>query len=203
MIDKIQKNQKYIYILLSRTHTMPARMIRFFTREPYSHTSIALDIELKEMYSFARKQIHNPFNSGFVDEDIETGIFGKDKNVRCSVYAIPVTDEQYDIVKNELQYFSENRDMYNYNYVGLVGVFFGKSISNDKDYFCSQFVSYVLSRSGIELFKKEHGLIKPYDFHEQLLERCIYEGKLNQYRAYIKKQMQTDEEVPEELMQAI
>ena len=53
-----QKDQRYIYVLLSRTHTMPARLIRLFTGEPYSHTSIALDIELKSLYSFARKHIH-------------------------------------------------------------------------------------------------------------------------------------------------
>ena len=186
MIRKLQKNQRYIYILLSRTHTIPARLIRFFTKAPYSHTSLALDVELKEMYSFARRHIYNPFDSGFVFEDIEAGIFGMDKNVYCSVYAIPVTEEQYRIVKEELQHFIENSRMYNYNYMGLVGILFGKNVSTDYNYFCSQFVSHVLSRSGIELFKKEAGLIQPYDFHLQLQEQRIYRGKLSEYREYVK-----------------
>ena len=138
------------------------------------------------MYSFARRHIYNPFDSGFVFEDIETGIFGMDKNVYCSVYAIPVTEEQYRIVKEELQYFIENSRMYNYNYMGLVGILFGKNVSTDYNYFCSQFVSHVLSRSGIELFKKEAGLIQPYDFHLQLQEQRIYRGKLSEYREYVK-----------------
>lgn len=200
-MQKLQKDQRYIYILLSRTHTVPARLIRFFTKAPYSHTSLALDLELKEMYSFARRHIYNPFDSGFVNEDIETGIFGRDKNVYCSVYAIPVTEEQYRIVREELQHFIEHRELYNYNYMGLVGILFGKNISKDYNYFCSQFVSHVLSRSGIELFKKEHGLIQPYDFHLQLQQQRIYRGKLSEYRKYIKT-LQKDE-LPKGCVQAV
>lgn len=200
-MQKLQKNQRYIYILLSRTHTVPARLIRFFTKAPYSHTSLALDLELKEMYSFARRHIYNPFDSGFVNEDIETGIFGRDKNVYCSVYAIPVTEEQYRIVREELQHFIEHRELYNYNYMGLVGILFGKNVSKDYNYFCSQFVSHVLSRSGIELFKKEHGLIQPYDFHLQLQQQRIYRGKLSEYRKYIKTLQK--EELPEGCAQAV
>lgn len=200
-MQKLQENQRYIYILLSRTHTVPARLIRFFTKAPYSHTSLALDLELKEMYSFARRHIYNPFDSGFVNEDIETGIFGRDKNVYCSVYAIPVTEEQYRIVREELQHFIEHRELYNYNYMGLVGILFGKNVSKDYNYFCSQFVSHVLSRSGIELFKKEHGLIQPYDFHLQLQQQRIYRGKLSEYRKYIKTLQK--EELPEGCAQAV
>lgn len=192
LIHKLQQNRRYIYILLSRTHTIPARLIRLLTRAPYSHTSLALDVELKEMYSFARRHIYNPFDSGFVNEDIEKGIFGRDKNVYCSVYAIPVTEEQYRVVRKELQHFIENSELYNYNYSGLFGVLFGKNVSRDYRYFCSQFVSHVLSRSGIELFKKEAGLIQPYDFHLKLQSQIIYEGKLSEYREYVRNWQQEE-----------
>lgn len=186
MFKKLYDNQRYIYVLLSKTHTMPARLIRLFTREPYSHTSIALDMELKELYSFARRHIYNPFDSGFVDEDIESGIFGKDKNVFCSVYAIPVTEEQYWNVRREIKLFVQNKESYHYNYMGLVGILLGKNITDDKRYFCSQFVSYILNKSGIKLFRKESGLIRPYDFHIRLKEKRIYKGKLSEYRKYLK-----------------
>ena len=202
MLRKIQRNQRYIYVLLSRTHTMPARLIRFFTREPYSHTSIALDMELKELYSFARRNMYNPFDSGFVDEDIETGIFGSDKNIFCSVYAIPVTEEQYQKVCQEIKGFVQNKELYNYNYMGLVGILFGKNVTDEKRYFCSQFVSYILNKSGIHLFRKENGLIRPYDFHIQLKESRIYKGKLSEYRQYL-KQYESMDYLDEEYVQAI
>ncbi|MDO5155883.1 MAG: hypothetical protein Q4D51_07945 [Eubacteriales bacterium] len=185
MTKEEQVNQRYIYIMLSRTHTIPARLIRLFTGATYSHTSLALDVELKEMYSFARRRVHNPFNAGFVDEDIETGIFGRDKNVYCSVYALAVTEEQYKVLCEELKHFIRHRELYDYNYKGLVGVLFGKNVARDYNYFCSQFVSYILSRSGIELFEKEHGLVQPCDFHLQLEKQRIYEGKLTEYRKFV------------------
>lgn len=189
-------------MLLSRTHTMPARLIRFFTKEPYSHTSIALDIELKELYSFARRNMYNPFDSGFVGEDIETGIFGSDKNIYCSVYAIPVTDEQYQSVCQEIKGFLQNKELYNYNYMGLVGILFGKNVTDEKRYFCSQFVSHILNKSGIHLFWKENGLIRPYDFHIRLKENRIYKGKLSEYRHYL-KQYQSMDYLEEEYVRAM
>lgn len=191
--NKNEKNEKRIYVLLSRTHTLPARLIRLFTGEPYSHTSIALDIELNQLYSFARKHVHNPFDCGFIDEDIETGIFGLDKNVYCSVYEVPVTEEQYEIIKQEIGRFIKNRESYKYNYTGLVGIMFGKNVVDGKHFFCSQFVSHIFYKSGIRLFTKENGLIRPYDFHIRLKDKRIYKGKLSEYRQYIRNQYDENE----------
>ncbi len=187
-MKELQKNQRYIYVLLSRTHTVPARLIRLFTGEPYSHTSIALDIELREMYSFARKHVYNPFDCGFINEDIESGVFGMDKSICCSVYAVPVTEEQYRHVKQEIDVFVKNREEYKYNYTGLVSIMFGRNTEDGKHFFCSQFVSHIFYKSGIRLFSKEEGLIKPYDFHVQLKDKRIYKGKLSEYRNYLKGQ---------------
>lgn len=37
-----------VYIVLSKTQTLPSRVIKLWTREPYAHTSLAMDVELKE-----------------------------------------------------------------------------------------------------------------------------------------------------------
>lgn len=204
MSVELPKNQRYIYVLLTRTHTFPARLIRLFTGEPYSHTSIALDMELEQLYSFARKNIHNPFDCGFINENIETGIFGMDKNVRCSVYEVPVTEEQYQLVKKELGIFIKNRDIYKYNYTGLMGVMFGKNVVDGKHFFCSQFVSHIFYKSGMRLFSKEDGLIRPYDFHIRLKDKRIYRGKLSEYRTFLKTRQDIKEDyLTEEYAKAI
>lgn len=92
----MKDESKKVYILLSKTKTVPSNLIKLMTREPYCHTSLALDISLDEMYSFARKGVYNPFNSGFISENIEKGIFGKHKGTRCAVYELKVTSKQYD-----------------------------------------------------------------------------------------------------------
>ena len=188
------REQHYIYVMLSRTHTIPARLIRLYTGNPYSHTSIALDSELNEMYSFARKGIWNPFDSGFIKEDINSGIFGKDKNVYCSIYAVPVTDEQYSVIREEISCFVKNSDEYGYNYTGLVFAMFGKNVEDGKHFLCSQFVNHLFYKSGMSLFDKENALIKPYDFHIKLKNHRIYRGKLTEYRDFLKKRPMIDEE---------
>lgn len=177
--------QKYVYILLSKTSTIPSKIIRAYTREPYAHTSLALDIELKDMYSFARKEINNPFDCGFIYEDIEAGIFGRDVDTMCSVYALPVTDAQYVKISGIIDDFKANKDKYAYNYLGIVGVVLNKSLEPNNKYFCSQFVDHVLVNSGIQLFEKEEGLVSPRDFKDALRERRIYRGLLTQYRSYL------------------
>lgn len=185
MSVQLQDNQKYIYVVLSRTHTVPAKLIRWFTKEPYSHTSIAMDRELTEMYSFARKRVYNPFDCGFIHEELDTGIFGKDKNIICSVYAVPVTEEQYECVRQEIDIFIKNREEYRYNFTGLFAIMFGKNVGDGKHFFCSQFVSHIFYKSGIRLFTKAEGLIRPYDFHVRLKKNRIYRGKLSLYRSFM------------------
>ncbi|MCQ5149626.1 hypothetical protein NE690_14515, partial [Coprococcus eutactus] len=81
---------------------MPSNLIKLYTTQQYSHTSLALDISLNEMYRFARRGMYNPFNGGFIRENIEKGIFGKHKETRFTVYELNVTKRQYDQIQREL-----------------------------------------------------------------------------------------------------
>ena len=60
--------KKTIYIVLTDTGTLLSKAIGMYTRKDLNHTSIAFDEQLNEMYSFGRKQRHNPFVGGFVKE---------------------------------------------------------------------------------------------------------------------------------------
>ena len=43
---------KKIYIVLTHTGTILSKIIKYWTKDEFSHVSIALDEDLKEMYSF-------------------------------------------------------------------------------------------------------------------------------------------------------
>ena len=184
-------DHKYIYVMLSRTHTIPARLIRLYSKVPYSHTSIALDPELTQMYSFARKGVWNPLNSGFIREDINSGVLGRDKNVYCSIYAVPVSDEQYEAFKKEIDHFVDNPNQYGYNFVGLFAAMLEVIIEDGKHFLCSQFVNHIFDKSGMPLFEGDNNLIKPYDFHLKLKNYRIYRGKLTEYRSFLEKRSYT------------
>ena len=45
---------KKIYIVLTHTGTTLSKIIKTYTKDEFSHVSIALDNKLQEMYSFGR-----------------------------------------------------------------------------------------------------------------------------------------------------
>ena len=66
---------KEIYIVLTHTGTTLSKLIKSYTKDEFSHVSIALDIKLEKMYSFGRLNPYNPFVAGFVHEYIHTRYF--------------------------------------------------------------------------------------------------------------------------------
>jgi len=177
---KAERNRK-IYIILTYSGTTPAKIIKLWTREPYSHASIAFEEDLSEMYSFARKGIWNPFNAGFIREDIHKGIFGKKENTKCIIYCLKVTDEQYYAVRKEIDDFKKKENILSYNYLGIWYAAINKSVQRKNKYFCSQFVAEVLKKSGINIFFKNSDLVRPRDIRLNPWLKTVYKGKLTDY----------------------
>lgn len=192
-LKKNTVKSKCIYIMVSKTSTLPSNVIKMWTREPYAHTSLALDIELNEMYSFARKRLKNPFDCGFISEDITSGVFGRDVDTTCRIVRLWITQNQYRKLNKTLDKFKTDKAFYHYNYIGIFGIMFGKAVERKYNYFCSQFVYYVLHKAGVELFDKKPGLVRPEDFRVWDVPEPIYEGKLNKYRDYLKENCTYDE----------
>ena len=170
-----------IYIMLTFTGTTLSRAIRIYTRNDYSHTSIALDAGLSEMYSFGRKRPKNPFIGGFIKEKIDDGVYKRFCNTECIVYSMDVTLEQYEKVKEIIRGFEEEQDKYRYNFLGVLAVAFKMSLERKYYYFCSQFVSEVLERSGIFNFEGEFTMIKPADIQNLDKLNVVYRGLLRNY----------------------
>ena len=177
-----KKVYKNVYIVLTQTKTYPARVIHYYTKEPYAHASLAFDEELKEMYSFARKGIWNPFNAGFICEDINSGIFARHKSTTCSIYSLKITKTQYTKLRKVIDMFKQNKDKYSYNYIGLLAAAVNVPIKSEQRYFCSQFVAYALEQSDINIFSQGYEFIKPKDFRLNPNMNLIFEGKLSDYR---------------------
>lgn len=191
-IKKNNEKNKYVYILISKTSTLPSNVIQRWTKEPYAHTSLALDIELNEMYSFARKKLRNPFNCGFISEDITSGVFGRDVDTKCKIARLAVTSREYKKVLRNLDKFKHESSLYRYNYLGILGVVINKAVEREYNYFCSQFVYQILAKAGIEMFDKKPGLVRPEDFRVWDKLEFIYEGKLNQYRNFLAEHWPVD-----------
>ena len=170
---------KRIYFVLTFTGTWLSRVVRFYTRKEYSHVSIALDKDLKYMYSFGRLNAYNPVVAGFVHECQHEGTFKRFKNTNSLIYSIEVTDKQYKKIKENIKKFEDKKDEYGFNLLGLIGIIFGTRIQKTNKYYCAEFVKHILENSGVELELPD--IVKPEDFRNLEGSEFIYKGKFREY----------------------
>ena len=171
-----------IYIVLTHTGTIVSRLIKIFTRNKYSHVSIALDENMDEMYSFGRLNPYNPFLGGFVREGIHIGTFKRFKNTKSQIFSLEIADEQYQKLKDILEKMCINKQAYKFNITGLVFALFRKRLMRKNKFYCSQFVRYVMENSDIK-DKHMSEVIKPEDFKKLENLHMEYEGLLRLYDA--------------------
>lgn len=169
---------KKIYIVLTYTGTILSKIVKIYTRREFSHVSIALDEDLKEMYSFGRINAYNPFWAGFVHESVDKGTFKRFKNTKARVYSLQVEDDQYDKVVEVIRDIQNNRLDYNFNILGLIGVVVNYKIKRERHFYCAEFVKYVLEQSNICYLPD---IVKPEDFKEIDNLDVVYNGQLREY----------------------
>lgn len=172
---------KKIYIILTHTGTTLSKIIKNYTKDEFSHVSIFLDKDLNEMYSFGRLNPYNPFWGGFVHEGINFGTFKRFKNTVCRIFAINVTEEQFNNVKGIIEYIKNSKQLQNFNVIGLFAVGFNIKISFENSFYCAEFVKYVLDKSDIKNNLPE--MIRPEDFKKLEDSSIIYDGLLRNYQS--------------------
>ncbi|MEG0773438.1 hypothetical protein [Clostridium sp.] len=175
---------KSIYLVFSRTGTWLSRLISLFVEGKYAHASISLDDKFTQMYSFGRINPDNPFIAGFTEENLYNGVYKKFSRSECLIYKLDVTEEQYEILKEEINKFFMEKEKYKYNFLGLFGVVFNKPIRRRNHYFCTEFVSEVLMKTNIYNLDKNPALTKPDDLIAIEHKEIIYEGFINNYQSF-------------------
>ncbi|MFD1737140.1 hypothetical protein ACFSCX_11310 [Bacillus salitolerans] len=177
----MDKETKTVYVLLTDTGSIFNKLIKWFTKAPYNHVSIVFDENLNEIYSFGRKYPRNPLIAGFIREDVYFGTYRYFYNTKCLLLKIDVTSKEFVHIRNVIQYFNNNKELYTYNWLGLVGVAFRYPIHSRNKYFCSQFVAEVFEKSGLDLWNLPSTLVTPNDFLIHPRFQLVYEGRLYDY----------------------
>ena len=173
---------KKIYILLMHTNTLPSKFVKLFTNYKYSHVAISLTEDCYMTYSFGRKELHNIFNGGLSVQKKDGEFFSLFNKTECKIYEVNVTDEQYNNVKEKLEYMSENSADYKYDFLGIVPRWLGIPINFKDRFVCSYFVANILETTNICNFNKNACMVLPKDFRnlEELKE--IYDGRYLTYK---------------------
>lgn len=168
----------FVYLIESNNPTVLSQAIGAFSHYPYNHLSISLDRSLTEVYSFGRMKPNNPLNGGFVQEDYTHPFYSHSK---VRVYAIEVSDEQLDQLKQRITTFEEAADEWRYNFLGLFPAYVKVSWTRDHHYFCSQFVASLLKEADILSHDFNPNISHPKDVIEGIQPTLIYEGALWEY----------------------
>lgn len=168
-----------IYIVLTYTGTLLAKIVRVYTKREYSHVSLSLDNDLNHMYSFGRINPYIPFLGGFVKESPHYGTFKRFSKTKTKIYSVEVEDEQYESVKKLIEDIWLNKSSYRFNVIGLFAVAFHLKIKREKCFYCAEFVKFVLEESNLQFDLPD--IVKPHDFDNIPGGEEIYNGRLNEY----------------------
>ena len=178
-----------IYIVTTYTGTFLSYLIRKISKSPYAHISLSLNENLSPMYSFGRLNPKTPIFAGFVEENINEGLYEIKKNALCRVYSLDVDYSKYEKLVQNIMKVNANKKRYNYDVKALVYLPFNKSREKEYKYVCSHFVADMLYKSDIDIFDKHPSLVKPEDFYDHYNLTLEYEGLLCNYNVKNEKEI--------------
>jgi len=169
---------KTIYILLTRSGTLLSKLVYAVTGASYTHASMAFDEELNCLYSSTRKNGYTMFPAGPSREYLNRGVFLQRENIPCALYALEVSEEAYARARRRAEHMMNHGHLYRFNSLGLLLCWLHIRWQRRRHYFCSQFVSEVLEKSGAMELPKDSTLMHPNDYAQLPQLKCLYEGCL-------------------------
>jgi hypothetical protein len=145
-----------------------AKFLSWYTRFPYTHTSIGFEDDMDTFYTFVSK--------GFFIESIRKYEKTGRESFPCALYEITVPEKTYYNVKKLVLSYKARKEKLKYSTLGLVCCFFKIPLRRKNKYFCSHFVAEVLQQSKILRLKKKSTLYFPKDISRHKELKLIYVG---------------------------
>ena len=178
------KNLHPIYIVLSFSNTKFGRLIRRIKNCTYSHAGLALDSNLKAIYSF---DFGKKFN-GFSRENIDKYISNSEDAI-IDVLAVFVDAKTKDKIENTIKHFDSIEGKTKYGFGNLINILLNKptkkSFPDNLSLVCSQFVDTILKLANIDITSKSSNLVIPQDFETTRTSNPkvfkLYEGLAKDY----------------------
>ncbi len=169
---------KTLYIFLTRSGTLLSNLVYHITGAQYTHVSLAFDPDLTTLYSSTRKNGYTMFPAGPSKEYLNRGVFRLREDIPCALYALDVTEEAYLRARRRADHMMAHGELYRFNSLGLLLCALHIRWKRRRHYFCSQFVSEVLQKSGSLDLPKHSTLMHPNDYTSLPQLRCLYQGRL-------------------------
>lgn len=172
---------KKINLCLTFSGTRYAKLIRWFTKDKYSHISLALEDDKTRWYSMGRKGKNQFWIVRFQVEDVRQRFTEWFPNTELMILEREVPDETYNEIEKIIEEYKKEEEKYKYNYLGILGIVFNKEIEQNNRYFCSQLIADILNEVEMVNLVKPPVLTRPMDFIEDDEFVKIYEGDVEGY----------------------
>ena len=169
-----------LYIFLTRSGTLLSNLVYHLTGAQYTHVSLAFDEDLSTLYSSTRKNGYTMFPAGPSREYLNRGLFLQRENIPCALYALEVSEEAYARARRRAEHMMNHGHLYRFNSLGLLLCWLHIRWQRRRHYFCSQFVSEVLEKSGAVDLPKDSTLMHPSDYTTLPGLECLYTGPLRE-----------------------
>lgn len=183
--EKKIKDKLPVFFIFNGGNNVISKTIMLFTRSDFSHISISLS-GLDEIISFATTDQ----NYGLVVENWFDFRHIR-KPVNIGVHFIDVPLEEYEKIKNMIEFHKAHTHEYTYSFKKMFTTPFKTIMDYSKEegtsFICSEFVYYLIVGTSIadhlpEEYKKDV-LITPKEFKDKVLTKSniLYEGKIDNF----------------------
>lgn len=168
--DEKCRNRDMIYILLTDLPNGISRFIKYMGFWKYSHVSVGTSmIEDSSFYSYVGKH-------GFFKEEPLIHPTFKGKDIRCALFAVPVSkNECRNITNRILNHAAEAKEL-KYSYLGLILSYFDVYVKFKKQYTCAVFVSEMIRGIDILSERKYKRMCNPEKFRRRMSRHLVYKG---------------------------
>lgn len=113
------EQQRHLYIMLSRTGTGMAKVIRLFTRAHYNHVSLSLDDDLHHFVSFARYAQDVALAGGYITEPAER-ILASGDQIPVRIFRMEIPPARYEQLKSLFALAGDRKTGLIYNSLGAM-----------------------------------------------------------------------------------
>ncbi len=163
----MENKKENIYIILVRANTIIGKITRKLFHYEYTHIAVSFNNNLKKLMTFSRRKHYTPFDCGYMVENINCYAYGKNKNVKCKIFKIPITKENKTEIEKYINKISKDND-YIFNFYSMITMPIVHGIRIYKAHNCMSFTSKVLALTKEIELKKEY-----YQYNIQEIDHLL------------------------------
>ena len=151
-----------VYVILVDAKAISSNIIKLATIAPYSHTCISFDSSMDHLYTFGPRNDHTMIPMGYAVDSFKQYAQKAPKAKYC-IYVKLVDSKDYESMKHVVKLFESKKTDLRYDLRGAIKAWAGRNNINEKKFFCSGFVSYILNSGKNQVTDKEHYQNLPMD----------------------------------------